>query len=54
MADTKPDVREVDESFLVAIDMDTGQALVPLSDYSALVEENKELKRKLAECQEGK
>lgn len=46
-------MRPVDDDFLVAIDMDTGRALVPLTDFSAKCEEIEELKRKLAEYQKG-
>lgn len=38
------DLRDVDESYLVAIDIDTNQALVPLADYGRLCEELERMK----------
>lgn len=38
------DLRDVDESYLVALNLDTNQALVPLADYGLVCEELERMK----------
>lgn len=46
-----PDVREVDDDYLFAIDLDTGETTVPLSAFGALAQENESLRKELMQYQ---